>query len=326
MVHGESGSWRKGGAAGAAAMALVLLGGVLASLPPVSGAAAEPSLGLKIWFDSPNHTVELPAGGPAMLDITGQFSVDRLPVERCAMTIWARLDAGWPVYVSPETAVLTSTNPQSFLVTLVVPQGAAANASVTLQAFGMYSRHSQLVEASTVIDVAPYYGVHVALGRPVQPAGPGTPPRFEAVVTNTGNAVDSFYCAGKEARIASMHRWCYSGNSSFLMDMAPGESRAVTFQAELTNPTIHPADGAWSDVFFVQSMSAQARNQTVGQDIKLALYVKWNWWDRVDVPMAAVILWAAAICAIIFSVVRTRKRQGSRRRPALKEIGKDGGP
>jgi hypothetical protein len=260
-----------------------------------------------------------------MLDITGQFSVDRLPIERCAMTIWARLDAGWPVYVSPTTAVLTGTNPQPFLVTLAVPQWAPANASVTLQAFGRYSRHSPLVNASTVIDVAPYYRVHVALEKPVQPACPGTPPRFEAVVTNTGNAVDSFYCAGKEPRIASTQRWCYRGSSSFLMDMAPGESRTVTFQAELTNPTIHPADGAWSDDFFVQSMSARARNQTAGQDIRLNLYVKLNWWDRVDVPMTAAILWVAAMCAITCSVVRNRKRQGSRRRPALKEIGKDGG-
>lgn len=311
---------------GAVLLIAIMWTGMLSLPLPADGAKAEPSLGLKIWFDSPNHTVELPAGGPAMLDITGQFSADRLPIERCAMNIWASLDAGWPLLVSPTTAVLTSTNPQSFLVTLAVPQGTAANASVTLQVFGRYSRNSPLVNASAVINVAPYYGVHVALGRPVQPAGPGMPPRFEAVVTNTGNAVDSFYCAGKAPGIASAQRWCYLGSSSFLMDMAPGESRTVTFQAELTNPAIRPADGAWSDGFFVQSMGARARNQTAGQDISLALYVKWNWWDRVDVPTTAVILWAAAMCALTVSAVLTRKREGSRRLPVLKEIGKDGGP
>jgi hypothetical protein len=179
------------------------------------------------------------------------------------------------------------------------------------------------VNGTTVINVGPHYGVQVALGRPVQPAGPGMPPRFEAVVTNTGNAVDTFYLTWKQPQIPTMRRWSYSPDRSFLEDMAPGESRTIALAADLTNAGIPPVDGAWSEVFFVQSMNARARDQTVGQDVRLTIHTRPGWWEKVDVPTAAVILWAAAVCAITASAVWTRKRQKGMRAPEIREVGRD---
>jgi hypothetical protein len=292
---------------------------------PATGAELPSFLQLRIWFDSSNCTVEMPTSGPAVFNVTGHFSTDKLPMDRGSLSLWATIDSGWPFVLSPDSAIITSPDPQPFNVRLIIPQGTPANISGTLKVFGRYCHWSSLVNGTTVINVGPHYGVQVALGRPVQPAGPGMPPLFEAVVTNTGNAMDTFYCAWKEPGIATMRRWSYSPNRSFLEDMAPGESRTIALAADLTNAGIPPVDGAWSEVFFVQSMNARARNQTVGQDVRLTIHTRPGWWEKVDVPTAAGILWAAAVCAITASAVRTRKRQGSRRRPALKEIGKDGG-
>jgi hypothetical protein len=179
---------------------------------------------------------------------------------------------------------------------------------------------------TAVITVGPWHGVRAVLERPVQIAGSGQPPRFFAVVTNTGNAKDSFHCGHTEPGAPATYRWLYSANLTTLQDLAPGESRRVSFDAVFVNRGIPPSEGISSDGFSFRSLNARQVNRTVVENVSLTLMVKPGWWDQIDVPVLAVILWAGAMCAIFVSVIRVKKNKRSLRVPSIKEVGKDDRP
>jgi len=324
MSFGESGSWRPGGAAGAAAVTLVLMGGLLLLLLPSASARTDPAPVLLVQLGYQNYSAEFQGGGPAILSITGRASIDKVPVERCAMTAWSTNDAGWQTLVSPSTMVFTSTNPQSFTITVIVPQGTPQNLSATLWIFCRYPR-TAVANDSAIITVGPWHGVRAVVQDPVQFAGPGQAPRFTAVVTNTGNAVDMIRCGpGIEPWNHYSARRSYTANSSFLLDMAPGESRKISFTGHFNKGGFgQPEIITFS--FPVYSMDPENRSQVLQDLIILTLYVEPDLWGWVDVPTVAIVLWGISMFALIVSVLR-RKGQKSLRVPALKEAGQNDRP
>jgi len=55
--------------------------------------------------------------------VNGSCTVDKLPIERATVSLTSSTDVGWVTQISPTTMVFTSTAPQPFTCTVVVPQG-----------------------------------------------------------------------------------------------------------------------------------------------------------------------------------------------------------
>jgi hypothetical protein len=302
-------------------VAFVILGGTLLIRCPAASAEAQPIPSIKLKFDSDNFTAEYVDAGPAILQVTGQISMDKLPVEKGVMVLWTWIDAGWSHSVIPSCMVFTSTTPQPFSVTVVVPRGTPHNLSATLQVFARWSGKSSIASASTTINVGPLYGVHVVLRRSVEEADQGHPPRFIAVVTNTGTAMDTYRCSLEYTGGLDMIRWFYDANRTVLQDVAPLESRTISFIGRFNEDGNPTENGISVERFPITSMNARDFDQYVRADVVLTVHEKPSWIFWADVPMVAVILWAAVMCAIIVSVVRTRKNRKSLRAPVVKEVG-----
>lgn len=322
MPQWTSGSWRPGGASGAAAVTLLLSGIMPLFLFPFASAGAYQVPIINVTFEYDRYTAEFNDNGPAILYSNGTVSVKKDPSGKGVATLEAIIDTGWRLLVSPSVLV-ASENPAFFTVTVVVPPGTPRNLSATLQVFCKFPR-AMPASDTAVITVGPSCGVRVVFEKPVQFAGPGQAPRFTAIVTNTGNGNDSFHCSPTIPRPPSSYRWMFSANLSILLDLAPGESRRVSFDAVLVNREIDRSGGVISNGFTFRSLNARQMNRTVVENVSLTLMFKPDWWDRIDVPMVAVILWAGAICAIVVSVIRGRKNRRSLRVPLVKEVGKNG--
>jgi hypothetical protein len=108
----------------------LLLISSIACMGPVQG-AVNPVPVLAIKLDQAMATVYTNSSAPSIVVINGSCTVDKLPIERATVTLTSSTDVGWVSQISPTTMVFTSTAPQSFTCTVVVPQG-TPNMTATL--------------------------------------------------------------------------------------------------------------------------------------------------------------------------------------------------
>jgi len=114
-------------------VALIVVSSV-AFFGPAQGAINPvPVLALKL--DPSAATVCTNASSPGIFTFNGTCTVDKLPIERATVTLSSSTDVGWATTLSPTTMVFTSTAPQSFTCTVVVPQG-TPNMTGTLAVYG----------------------------------------------------------------------------------------------------------------------------------------------------------------------------------------------
>lgn len=102
-------------------VALIVVSSV-AFFGPAQG-AINPVPVLAIRLDQAAATVYTNASSPGIITFNGTCTVDKLPIERATVTLSSSTDVGWATQLSPTTMVFTSTTPQSFTCTVVVPQG-----------------------------------------------------------------------------------------------------------------------------------------------------------------------------------------------------------
>ncbi len=326
MVQGESGSWQSGGAAGAAAVTLLVLGGVLCCLLP-SANAAHHSARISISFESDSYVAEFKDSGPAILDVKGTVSVKKDISSGGVATLDAVIDTGWRLLVSPTTMVATDMT-QPFTVTVSVPQGTPHDLPGRLNVICRFANYGE-GNASATIRAGPVFGLALDARNPIIVASEVRSFSLPARLTNTGNAVDSYWI---DPSIFSCEidrtRWFPSIGCCTVRDVGPGMSRTLNITAVPSTDSRAPRASLSSLKLRVESMNAQDHQRLVRGSLEVCIYIKPGWpdWADADVPMAAVILWAAAICAIAASAVRRGKRRKSLRVPILKEVGKVDGP
>jgi hypothetical protein len=109
------------------ALSISILGPADAAINPV------PVMALKI--EPAMATVYTNSSSPSIVSFNGTCTVDKLPIERATVSLASSTDVGWVTQISPTTMVFTSTTPQSFTCTVVIPQG-TPNMTGTLKVDG----------------------------------------------------------------------------------------------------------------------------------------------------------------------------------------------
>lgn len=84
----------------------------------------------------------------------GTAMVDKPPIVRCVVTLNSATDVGWVSQVTPTSMVFTSTAPQSFTVTVVIPQGTPSmQGRLLVNGRAVAAGLQSLAEVSAIIDV-----------------------------------------------------------------------------------------------------------------------------------------------------------------------------
>ena len=172
----------------------LLVGLGLDIMPGPAEASAFPMAVLAIKLLDAEQQANITEREQCIVHFEGQVSVDKLPVERGVVFLWACTDIGWPLRIYPALLYFTSTMPQNFGVTVTVPQGTLGNVTGTVTVKGKthLDGREMLGETKGTVTIAPYFGVRLEPRTPVSVSGPGDGTSVELRIRNTGNADDSY--------------------------------------------------------------------------------------------------------------------------------------
>jgi hypothetical protein len=102
--------------------ALVLLSVAVLACLPLAGAAPNPVPSMTIRIDQSSLAVNA-SNASQTVTFTGSVSVNKSAYLSASVTLSAAVAAGWNASVAPAAMTFTSTSPQSFSCTVVVPAG-----------------------------------------------------------------------------------------------------------------------------------------------------------------------------------------------------------
>ena len=311
MPQWTSGSWKnRQGARALLAFLLLALGFVPSVLPETAEGAANPVPVLSLRLDAAGQNARVTGSAPGLVQFTGQAAIDKLPAERCLVTLTASTDTGWAAQVSPSTAVFTSTTPQSFTCTVVVPPGTAGNLTGNLTIRGRADTCGlrSLAGVAAIITVDPYFKVEVYSKQPIMEILPGEQAHFTVWIRNQGNSVDFFDKGIENLRTLSNSRWtvilcaCLPGRT------LPGEEKPVRVTVQSPRDDPFAPESITTIEFRSASLYARDFQQTVSGTIQLTVHVRAGLNLNLSLSLLALALSVdAAIFVVFFG------RQGTRR-------------
>jgi len=245
--------------AGAAAF-LMILGAMLVLLPMNGQAAVNPVPVLALKLDAAQQDARVTESTQGVVQFTGQMSIDKLPVERCVVTLTSTTDIGWVSQISPSTAVFTSLTPQSFTCTVVVPQGTGNNNQGKLVINGRAVAGGLQSQATTeaIITVLPYFRLTLDSDVPYREISPGSQAFFTVKLTNAGNAVDSFELEINNLKDLAAKKWTVVLSANTLPKIVPGEYKPFRITAQ--SPRDWTVWKSEPTVFIIKATSQNAKD------------------------------------------------------------------
>ena len=245
--------------AGAAAF-LMILGALLVLIPTNSQAAANPVPVLALKLDTAQQAARVTESAPGIVSFTGQATIDKLPVERCVVTLTSSTDIGWVTQVSPSTAVFTATTPQSFTCTVVVPQGTPNSqfGNLIINGRAVAGGLQSLAETKAIISVDPYFRLTLDSDVPYREISPGTQAFFTVKLTNAGNAVDSFELEISNLKELAAKKWTVVLSANTIPKVVPGEYKPFRITAQ--SPRDWTPWKSEPSVFIIKAQSQNAKD------------------------------------------------------------------
>jgi hypothetical protein len=236
----------------------MLLAGVLIAVPQPGSAAINPVPVLTLKLDPSQQASQPTESNIGSVTFTGTATIDKFPVERLVATLSPSCDQGWVSTMSPTTMVFTSTTPQTFTVSVVIPQDTPNNIQGKLTIDGKAvggGLQSQPAQASSTITVDPYYRVIVETDAPYREIAPGSQVYFSFRILNMGNAVDSFSLEVANLRDLVAKKWTVTLSSATIAKVNPKEYKTVKVVAQ------SPRDWAiWKNEPTVINLKATSQN------------------------------------------------------------------
>jgi hypothetical protein len=174
---------------------------IMTIILPVSQGAVNPEPVLSIRLDTASQNANLTANTSASVRFTGTCAVDKLPIEKVTVELTSSVDRGWVSQVSPTSMVFTSTTPQSFTCTIVVPEGTTGGTfgKLTISGTAATNLLKSTSQTEAVISVeGPAPVNQTANGtNSTQPAGTGPANTTATMVTYGGAQAKFFGLAGE---------------------------------------------------------------------------------------------------------------------------------
>lgn len=260
--------------AGGAAF-LMLLGLFLAIVPIESQAAVNPVPALQIRLDTAQLEARPTESAQGTAPFTGSVTLDKLPVERVTVDLTASTDTGWAAAISPSTMVFTSTQPQPFSVTVIVPQATLATTVGTLKIDGraVGGGLQDTASATAQITVAPYFRLQIESDSPYREIAPCTQALYSFKVWNQGNALDSFELEILNLRDLINKKWTVTLSATQISRVTPGEYRVIKITAQSPRePAVWKSEPTMITVKATSLNAKETNQQVVSQSYPLYSY------------------------------------------------------
>jgi len=290
-----------------AVLAALALSPAAAGAPPDTAPAI---FSLSVHLDEPDQMARVTDSSPGIVQFTGQVVVDKLPVQRVVVTLESDVDTGWVSQTSPSTMVFTSTTPQSFTTTAVVPEKtlSALIGKLLIRARSSGTGADSEATANGTITVEQYYMLTVSSDAPFfETDKTGTSTTYRVFVTNKGNGPDTFRVViGNLAQLGS-DGWTARLDNEVTPVVQPGLYGEVT--VTVTSPKEWAVfEGLTKGIILVAtSEGARVHNQTITQSFPL-YYVQKGIDPVFDVTVPIIIV--AVVVACVAAVAwRWRKRR-----------------
>jgi hypothetical protein len=203
-------------------------------IPSPASAAANPVPVLSIRLDAASQNAHATESAPGVVQFTGQVAIDKLPAERCVVTLTASTDIGWPAQVSPLLTVFTNTTPQPFTCSVIIPAGTANSqfGNLIINGRAVAGGLQSLAETKAIIAVDPYFRLTLDSDVPYREISPGTQAFFTIKLTNAGNAVDSFELEISNLKELTAKHWTVVLSANTISKVMPGEYKPFRITAQ----------------------------------------------------------------------------------------------
>ncbi len=214
--------------AGAAAF-MMIFGAMLVLVPQTGQAAANPVPILSLALDQPSATAKVTESAPGIVTFTGHAGLDKLPVERCVVTLTATVDAGWASSITPTQMVFTTTTPQSLSVTVIVPQGTSNQVygKLTVNGRAVATGLQSTTHTEALISVDPYFRIQLSADTPFREITPGAQAFYTLTLTNQGNAIDSYEFEISNLKDLANKKWTVVLSATTISRVNPNEPRPL---------------------------------------------------------------------------------------------------
>jgi hypothetical protein len=190
MLNGGSGSWRPGGGASRAVMAVVLMATLSPlSLPPIvsAGPGYQPP-SPAVYINEQEKTANV-SDSDCIVGFTGNVSIEGMLLWNCTVNLTAHLEVGWPCVVTPAFLFFTNRSNQSFIVSVTVPRSASSTSNGTLLVRGNLTTKGSIGigETKALINVEPFLRLNFSANVSSEESKPGEESIFHLDVQDSGN-------------------------------------------------------------------------------------------------------------------------------------------
>jgi hypothetical protein len=276
-------------------------------IPASARAAVNPVPVLSVKFDSANQNARVTESAPGIVTFTGQLSIDKLPVDRCIVTLNSSTDIGWASQVSPTTTVFTSTTPQSFSCTVIVPAGTANSqyGNLVVSGLAVAGGYQSTAVTKGIIAVDPFFRCNLSSDSPYCEISPGDQAFFTLRLNNTGNAVDSFELEIVNLLDLCQKRWTVVFSAGTLPKVEPAEYKP--FRVTAQSPREETLWTSEPTVIVVKTTSQNAKDfqLVVSTTFQLTVYVRGTYLPYLD---ASVLILVLALGAVYWTDRLARRR------------------
>ncbi|MEM2869918.1 MAG: choice-of-anchor T family protein [Thermoplasmata archaeon] len=259
----------------ARAAAILMLTVLLLGIIPLSEAAINPVPALSIRLDTSSLEARVSESAQGTAPFTGSVSLDKLPVERVVVDLTVSTDTGWAAAITPSTMVFTSTQPQSFSVTVIVPQATPVTPTGTLTITGRAQGggFQDTTTTTGTIVVAPYYRLQIESDAPYREIAPGSQTFYSFKVWNQGNAIDSYELEIVNLKDIVGKGWTVTLSTTQIARVNAGEYRVVKITAQAPRtPTVWKNEPTMITVRATSLGARETGQQLVSQTYPLYAY------------------------------------------------------
>lgn len=258
---------------------LALSGGLLAAVFPAPARAAVPCIPtFYLSMDAGEQNARTAGGAATTVMFSGKMGIDKMPYERCVVTLAASTDTGWATRVTPTVAVFTNTTPKSFNCTVAVPAGTLhQTANLVIKGHANAGGWKYNSETKGIVWVLPYFRLWLSTDRPFSSIVQGGQSAFTITACNGGNRIDSFEMEIVNLGELEDNGWAVNLSADTLPNLQPGENRSVRLTAVSPWDDRSIADKLVTILINASSRNAQNRTPALSQSFPFTIQVRSVW-------------------------------------------------
>jgi hypothetical protein len=276
----------------------------------------KPAPGMTMTLDESVVVAVVTESAPGLAVITGNITMTGLGNGTMNILLTSSVDIGWVSRIAPSRVQADRDGRYAISVCVTVPQGTSASqiGKAQISASGVAGNDSMWTSGAAFVQVHPYYRLTLDSKEAYIEIPPGGQARFEILLTNAGNAIDSYNLAIDNLKELTKKKWIVVLSANTVTGIEPGEYKS--FMVIANSPDAWTMDKSEPTLIVVRATSTG--NRTVGLSFPIYAYEKGSnpAWYNMTVLGSAVVVMAVVAAAGIWAARRRRTKPA---KPAAKE-------